>query len=510
MRSRMLREGSLGLFILMGLGLVTGLVLWLKGVKLGRQSYQFTVQFPEVTGIQTGSSVRFRGVAIGNIASIQPGINGVDVTLEINSSTLQLPRNVTIEANQGGFIGETTIDITPRSATPIANSANLPDPLSSDCNRRVMICNGDRLSGEMGVSFAELMRASTEFTETFSDPKFYNQITALTENSTNAVEGIATLATDLSDLSQSLKAELNTLSNSALAATGTVGEAADRLSLTAGEITNLATTVNGLVQNNQSSLVTTLDNVNLTASEMANLASTVNGLVQNNQSGLVTTLNNVNLTASEMARLAATVNTLVESNHSSLVATLDNVNQMSVDLSLATRNLTPLLETANQTLSNVDRGLGSLERSSLLTNLEAISQNAVTLSANAAEASENLRAVTGTANDPTNRLLLQQTLDSARSTFQNVQKITSDLDDLTGDPEFRDNIRRLVNGLSGLVSYTQQLENQVQTAQTLEPLAESIAVLEPTLPDSESSTKAIVKPKIPILERPKTALTRNP
>jgi phospholipid/cholesterol/gamma-HCH transport system substrate-binding protein len=472
MRSRTLREGSLGLFILMGLGLASGLIFWLKGVKFGRQSYQFIARFPEVIGIQTGSAVRYRGVVIGNIAAIQPGINGVDVTLEITSSNLLIPRNVRIEANQGGFIGETAIDIVPLSATEITNSANFPNPLSPDCNNRVMICNGDRLSGEMGVSFAELMRASTEFTETFSDPKFFNQITALTENSTNAVEGIATLAGDLSDLSQSLKAELNDLSDSALVATGTIGQAADRLSLTAGEIASLATTVNGLVENNQSSLVTTLDNVNLTASEMA--------------------------------RLASTVNTLVDSNRSSLVVTLDNVNQMSAELRVAASNLVPLLEKADQTLANVnqgfssvERGLTTLERSNLLTNLEEISNNAVTLSTNAAEASENLRAVTATANDPTNRILLQQTLDSARSTFQNVQKITSDLDDLTGDPEFRENIRRMVNGLSGLVSSTQELQNQVQTAQTLTPLAESIAALEEVPTDSASSKKAIAKPKIP-------------
>ena len=94
MRSRTLREGSLGLFILMGLGLAGGLIFWLKGVKIGRQSYQFIARFPEVIGIQTGSAVRYRGVAIGNIALIQPGINGVDVTLEINSSDLLIPRNV--------------------------------------------------------------------------------------------------------------------------------------------------------------------------------------------------------------------------------------------------------------------------------------------------------------------------------------------------------------------------------------------------------------------------------
>ncbi|HIK30968.1 MAG TPA: MCE family protein [Oscillatoriales cyanobacterium M59_W2019_021] len=456
----MLREGSLGLFILLGLGLVGGLVLWLKGVKLGGRSYQFIARFPEVIGIQVGSSVRYRGVTVGKIAAIDPGVNGVDVTLEINSSEMLIPRHARIEANQGGFIGETAIDIVPPATTAPLDSASLPSPLSPECNDRGIICDGDRLAGDMGVSFAALMRASTQFTETFGDPKFFTQITALTENSTNAVEGIATLANDLSELSQSLKSELNVLSDSALSATDTVGQAADRLSLTAGEIASLATTVNGLVENNQSSLVATLDNVNLTASEMA--------------------------------RLATTVNTLVDSNRSSLAVTLENVSQLSTELRAAANNLAPLLETADRTFAQVersvgslDRGLTTLERSNLLTNLEEISIHAVTLSANAAEASENLRQVTATASDPTNRILLQETLDSARSTFQNVQKITSDLDDLTGDPEFRENIRRLVNGLSGLVSSTEQLQNQIQTAQTLEPLAESISSLEEKAPVSE-------------------------
>jgi len=69
-------------------------------------------------------------------------------------------------------------------------------------------------------------------------------------------------------------------------------------------------------------------------------------------------------------------------------------------------------------------------------------------------------------------LVLQQTLDSARVTFANAQKITSDLDELTGDPEFRQNVREIVDGLSGLVSSTQQLEQQVQVAENLDPKPE--------------------------------------
>lgn len=65
---------------------------------------------------------------------------------------------------------------------------------------------------------------------------------------------------------------------------------------------------------------------------------------------------------------------------------------------------------------------------------------------------------------------LQKTLDSARVTFDNSQKITSDLESITGDPAFLENVRTLVDGLSNLVSTSQQLEQQIQTSQVIKPL----------------------------------------
>jgi phospholipid/cholesterol/gamma-HCH transport system substrate-binding protein len=101
-----------------------------------------------------------------------------------------------------------------------------------------------------------------------------------------------------------------------------------------------------------------------------------------------------------------------------------------------------------------------LQGSKLISNLE-------TLSANAAQTSANLRDVSVTLNNPTTITMLQQTLDSARATFENTQKITSDLDELTGDPKLRENLKRLINGLSGLVSSTQQLQQQAEISQIL-------------------------------------------
>ncbi|WP_445241341.1 hypothetical protein [Microcoleus vaginatus] len=129
------------------------------------------------------------------------------------------------------------------------------------------------------------------------------------------------------------------------------------------------------------------------------------------------------------------------------------MNQSSQELQVAVSSLSPTINRINQ--------------GQLLNNLEV-------LSANAAQASGSLRDLSSQVNNPTTLLLLQQTLDSARATFQNVQKITSDVDDLTGDPAFRHNIRRLFNGLGGLLGSTEQLRHQVKVTQTLAPLSEKV------------------------------------
>ena len=106
MRARTIREGSVGLLILLGLGLAGGLILWLKGFNPANRSYQATVDFANTGGIQPGAPVRYRGVTVGRVTRVQPAIGSVEVDIEISSADLLIPRNVLIESNQSGFIGE--------------------------------------------------------------------------------------------------------------------------------------------------------------------------------------------------------------------------------------------------------------------------------------------------------------------------------------------------------------------------------------------------------------------
>ncbi len=410
MRSRSIREGTVGLLILLGLAMFAGVILWLRGVSLGRRSYRVTMDFKNIAGMQEGTPVRYRGLTVGKIVRTRPGPNGVEVEVEISPSDLIIPKkNLTVEANQSGLLGSTAIDILPRSNLTTPVSAN---PLDKDCDRDLIVCHQSRLDGQIGVSVDELIRASIKFADVYSDREFFNNLNALTRNSAQAAAEVTALTKEFQDLTRVAKVQIASLS------------------ATAQEFSTTA-----------QSLTTTSEKLGLTADQV---------------SGLIAT------------------------NRASLVDTLENVNLITRDLRSTVYKLGPVVD--------------QVQQGELLRNLE-------TLSANAAQASANLRDVSNALNNQTNLAVLQQTLDSARATFQNAQKITADLEELTGDPALRDNLRKLINGLSGLVSSTQQLQQQSQVAQVLLPLSSQF---------SHRQEKAATSAKAPVASDAETTQRKSP
>ncbi|BAY07457.1 MlaD family protein [Calothrix sp. NIES-2098] len=401
MRSRTVREGSVGLLVLMGLGVFGLIVVWLNRVSASRSSYKAIVEFANAGGMQKGSTVRYRGVKVGNISAIRPMANNIEVEIEIVQPDLIIPKDVVVEANQSGLISESIIDITPKSSIPAG--AVTAKPLDKNCDRNLIICNGAHLPGQVGISIDQLIRSTTELATVYNDPKFYRNVNRLLESSTAAATSLTSLSRDLQTLSRNAQGQLGTFSATATSVQRATNQLTTSSSRTVNELGSAAR------------------QFSLTATQASQLLTNLNNLVTTNRSSLVTALNN-------------------------------------------------LTETSNQlrtTFTNLSPAVNRLTQGEIIKNLE-------TLSANAAQASTNLRNATNSLNDPKNAVLLQQTLDSARATFENTQKITADLDELTGDPKFRSNLRQLVNGLSNLVSSTQETEQQAKIAVTLDALKASI------------------------------------
>ncbi|MBV8883744.1 MAG: MCE family protein [Chroococcidiopsidaceae cyanobacterium CP_BM_RX_35] len=410
MRTRMVREGSVGLLILLGLGLVVGLFLWLRGFSFGKRNYKAIVEFADAGGMQKGAVVRYRGVEVGKIVSIKPRANGVDVEIEIDSPNLLIPHNVLVQANQSGLIGEISIDMTPQNPLPIGEVSAKPN--DENCDRQLIVCNGSRLHGEIGVSLDQLILNSTRLTNLYSNPELFANINNLTRNASMAAASVVALSHQLKSLTVTAQQQLGSLSTTA----NSVQRTANQLSLTTTQ----------------------------TATKFG------------------ATADQLRLTGVQANRLVSDIDVLLRANRGTLVTTLNNLKETSERLRDTARGAIP--------------ALNRLTQGKLIQNLE-------TLSNNAAQISTNLRDVSNTLNSPTNIVTLQKTLDSARVTFENAQKITSDVDQLTGDPKVRENLKRLINGLSGLVSSTQQLQQQVQLAETLK--SAKAAINNPSLGNTE-------------------------
>ncbi len=420
MRSRTIKEGSVGLLILVGIGLFGGIILWLTGAQFGKRTYSFTVEFENANGMKSGSQVVYRGVGVGRITKISTNTNGVEVVIEIAQPTLVIGRDSSIEVNQSGLIGETSVAITP--ITELPKEALSIDPLSRNCNAQLIICDGSRITGDVGVSFNQLLRGTQKISTLYTSPEFFENINKLTKNASEAAAGVTKLTRDFSAI--------------------------------AGDIKGFTANANGLTANANRAVVQIGDAATITTAQIGDTAELYGA------SGI------------QLNQLLANVNSLVAENRGSLATTLNDLSQTSSALRATVVELRPAL---NQFASG-----------QLLQNLE-------TLSANAAEASRDLRDVSRAVNNPATLMMLQQTLDSARVTFDNVQKITADLDELTGDPQFRNNLRQLVNGLGNLVSSSDQIQQQLQIAQQLQQITP------PNIPNpaANSATPSLVLPATP-------------
>jgi phospholipid/cholesterol/gamma-HCH transport system substrate-binding protein len=450
MQSRAVREGSVGLMLLAGLGVFGAIVLWLRGLTPGTQAYNIVAQFEQAPGIQPGGGVRFRGIKVGKIAKIEPGINGVDVTIQMDDPNLVIPKDVGVEVTQTGLIGEPVVEITPRGSSKI-DPNKVAKALESNCDRNTILCNNAKITGQIGPSFNELLRRATKLVDRYEDPQIVNNLNqtlikagAAAEDISKLSRSITQISSEFSRLPKSVEVGLNSIST---------------------KVNTLSTSIEGTT----AKFGTTADKFSQTADQL-------------------------NVTAAEYKKLAVSVNGLVVENRKTFGLALDNFNKLSVDLRTTVTSLNPSIAKLNTTL-------GKVNSDKLVKDLESVL-------ANANQASQNLKSVSANLNDPKALSMLKQTLDSARVTFQNTQKITADLDDLTGNPEFRANLRQLVNGLGKLVSSGEQMEQQVKLAQTIEPMGKNLDLLSKQAYVPDTKLNRLNPPadptdlKLPILPNP--------
>ena len=254
-----------------------------------------------------------------------------------------------------------------------------------------------------GKTGSQLIDSLTRLSDAYSNPQLMQNINETLRNAALASARVANMSNEIALLSKSARLEVRGISRTSKA----IAEAAENASV---------------------------------------LGQNLNQVVVNNQK-------NFSQTVAQAALLTGQLNELIASNRSQLTATLAGIDQTNRQIQNVGKGLETSVTLVNEKLTAVDAQLLSQQVNQILTNI--------------ATTSENLRQISTNLNDPQLLLIVQKTLDSARSTLENAQKITTDVEQLTGDPSFRSNLRKLVEGLGNLVSTGETLQQQVYAQRLL-------------------------------------------
>lgn len=228
-------EGGVGLFLIGGAGIAALTINWILGVNFNKmRSYQAFVEFPFACGIQVGTQVRVRGVKVGNVLSVRPNLERVEVLVEMDDDGIVIPRNSLVEANQSGLIAETIIDITPEIPIPKAQWG----PLDSGCEGEgLVVCDRGKIVGVPGVSMDELVGICTKLAREMDSQNGIAKMFATAETAQDLMKNLEPLLLEAAEIAKELRPMLANVQEQ-----GTL----DTIELLAGHATKAVTDIREL------------------------------------------------------------------------------------------------------------------------------------------------------------------------------------------------------------------------------------------------------------------------
>jgi phospholipid/cholesterol/gamma-HCH transport system substrate-binding protein len=405
----------LGVFGLVCFGLLVFLSLRLFGIPFWARSFRTVLLLPHGRGLVVGDPVTYRGVRIGEVRSIQPEAEGVAVVAEITPADRLIPRDSLIQVAPGEQEGHRTLDIIPRRELP--NDIKIAKPLDRNCDPNLILCHQGNLDS------ASQLQTSLR------------NLRALRIQTSSTLQTIDTLGANTDALLAEVRQEqLVSSINITLIALQKVIEKLSKLS---DDTSGMLSTIR---QNR------TIEKISQISGESAALLQEVRR---------TQTLNNLNSTLVSVRGTSEQIRTFMAINRIRLTDTLTSLSQTSKQLNRSLRRLDPLAQ--------------QLEQTKVLSSLDQIAMNTAILTS-------DLQKFSGALSDPQTLQRLHTLLAAAESLILNLNKITSDVDELTGNPRFREDVLELIHALSKLFSLVQKFSEQLSQAEALNQVAGQVAV----------------------------------
>ncbi len=151
---RSLRDSIVGFSLLGGILIFTFFSFWLKGVRLSSKNWYLFAEFKNASGLSKKSPVTYRGILVGSIEDILFTNELIKAKIVLNNPDIILPRPAFARVVTNSFLGGDVQVALETSEKTIPK--NIAKPTSEKCNAKLIICQGDTITGKQLSSLSNI------------------------------------------------------------------------------------------------------------------------------------------------------------------------------------------------------------------------------------------------------------------------------------------------------------------------------------------------------------------
>ena len=151
---RSLRDSIVGFSLLGGILIFTFFSFWLRGVRLSSKNWYLFAEFNNASGLSKKSPVTYRGILVGSIEDILFTNESIKAKIVLNNPEIILPKPAFARVVTNSFLGGDVQVALETSEKSIPN--NISKPTSDKCNTKLIICEGDTITGKQLSSLSNI------------------------------------------------------------------------------------------------------------------------------------------------------------------------------------------------------------------------------------------------------------------------------------------------------------------------------------------------------------------
>jgi phospholipid/cholesterol/gamma-HCH transport system substrate-binding protein len=151
---RSLRDSIVGFSLLGGILIFTFFSFWLRGVRLSSKNWHLFAEFNNASGLSKKSPVTYRGILVGSIEDIIFTNESIKAKIVLNNQDIILTKPAFARVVTNSFLGgdvQVALETNDKSLPK-----NIEKPTSENCDPKLIICQGDTISGKQLSSLSNI------------------------------------------------------------------------------------------------------------------------------------------------------------------------------------------------------------------------------------------------------------------------------------------------------------------------------------------------------------------